>query len=478
MINLARYTLLLNYVLRSKKNNKMKVLFVIRSATTFHYFSSTVRELCQKGHEVHVLFDSMRRSRQATREPMDNIQKEFKNFSYDFAKRRGDYWLRPLTFARELLSCHRHLVSTGQADFWRVVQTKYLPIWLQPYLVRRDSWVNRIIQTKTAAYFFRLVERMAPPDPEAITALKKMRPDVVLASPTNFSHSSADLEYLKAARALSIPTVIPVLSWDNLTVRGAFHIMPDFMLVWNQEHVKEAVGDHGIPRERIRITGAPFFDNWFTKLTPSLSREEFARLAGIASEDPYILWLGSPKNIAEDESWLLLKYKEAFEKSRDPRLQKIQIILRPHPLGFRQFETLKHPGIVIFPRGGERTSTQDARERFYNSLRYAVAAVHINTSAIVDAIIADTPAITALDERYRHSQEETKHFRDLAAYNAFEKSRSPEECVKEVDKILQGRDEHAKERRAFVGDFIRPRSLDIPAGRVAAQEVENLLSNK
>ena len=84
-------------------------------------------------------------------------------------------------------------------------------------------------------------------------------PDVVVASPYIFS-LSREVEYVKAARSLGIPTVVVVLSWDNLTSKGTFHVLPDLTLVWNSALAEEAASLHDVPKEKLVVTGAPVFD--------------------------------------------------------------------------------------------------------------------------------------------------------------------------------------------------------------------------
>lgn len=45
-------------------------------------------------------------------------------------------------------------------------------------------------------------------------------------SPVNMRFSE-ELDYLKAARELGIPTHLAVYSWDNLSTQGLIHMTPD-----------------------------------------------------------------------------------------------------------------------------------------------------------------------------------------------------------------------------------------------------------
>lgn len=479
-------------------NKNLKIIFVIRSPDQFHYFSSIIEALCVRGHLVSLLFD-VRYAKRGKIDQVEGIKKKFYNFSYEFVPSRTDCWWRPLFALREIWSYSRFLVIPNQSDTWRKLQLTYISPRIRPLVRARNSFLNWLLGRSIFLRIFRLIETITPPDKKITARLLSERPDVVVASPGNYRFSTADIEYLKAAKSLGIPTAVPVISWDNLTVRGPLFIIPDRLLAWNQAHAKEAVEWHGVPKENIRIIGSSFFDGWFTPLeisrpkaaaavskeggsltgftsfSPSCSRKDFSRKTGLSENKPYLLWLGSSKNIAPDETWLVQEVKRALENSPDKKMREMQILVRPHPRYVKQYEALGRQGIAVFPRqAGHQMFTEDERQLFYDTIYYSVAAVNINTSGIIDAILAGKPAIAILDEKYRQSQEETKHFRYLADYKAIAFVRSPEKCAEEIKKIMEGNDEHAEERAAFIKDFIRPRGLEISAGEAAAEEIEEL----
>ena len=57
---------------------------------------------------------------------------------------------------------------------------------------------------------------------------------------------------------------------------------------------------HGVPADRVLVTGAQLFDRWFT-MQPSRSREEFCRETGLDPARPFLLYVGSSQFIAPDE---------------------------------------------------------------------------------------------------------------------------------------------------------------------------------
>ena len=140
-----------------------------------------------------------------------------------------------------------------------------------------------------------------------------------------------------------MPSVVPVLSWDNLTTKGLFHVQPDLVLAWHHGHREEAQAIHDVPADRIVITGSPFFDKWFGINRPISAREATCRRIGLDPDKPYLLYLGSSANIARDESWLVIALLQAIRQAEDPQLRRLQIVFKPHPANLRPLPRSMRP---------------------------------------------------------------------------------------------------------------------------------------
>src|SRR4029079_1281888 len=123
---------------------------------------------------------------------------------------------------------------------------------------------------------FALMEETIPSDPAIDALLREERPDVLVITPL-IKLASRQPEFVKSAKASGIPVVYPVFSWDNLSTKGLVHVQPDAVLVWNDRQRTEAVEMHQVPDDRIVVTGASRFDEFFA-MTPQTSRDEFCRL--------------------------------------------------------------------------------------------------------------------------------------------------------------------------------------------------------
>jgi hypothetical protein len=101
----------------------------------------------------------------------------------------------------------------------------------------------------------------------------------------------------------------------------------------------------------------------------------------------------------------------------------------------------------------------------------------LNTSAFIEAGIADRPVLGILLPEFRASQEGTLHFRYLMDVGGglLTTSRSLEEHERQLTAILGGAAPLVlKRQREFVRAFVRPRGLDVPATPILADAIEQL----
>ncbi len=452
----------------------MRILFVFRSINLISYYRSIVEELCGRGHEVKVFFDKKwsKRDRFGAAEVLAEMKENNARFDYELVESSRGFSRHILSPLREIRNYRRYLIVGGQSDFYRRDWINFLPRRARPFLLKKNSFANRIIKNRVAGFMLGLVENIGPADSQIKTKLTTLKPNAVVVSPANMRHSSADTEYLKAAKALGIPSIVSVMSWDNLTVRGIIPVVPDIVLVWNAAQQEEAMKHHSIPREKIRLIGSPLFDAWFRELKPSISREEFCRENNLKSDWPYILYLGSSKNIAENEVWLIKDLRKALDNSTDQLVRAIQIAVRPHPSNYQIYENIESDGVIIVPKKGMLPATADARQFFYDSLYYSIGTVGINTSGMIDALILDKPGVAIMTDKYRETQLEAVHFQQFLKEGCLLVAKSPEHFRELVENLLEGKDDKMEQRRAFVKNYIRPLGLNVSAGMRAAEEIE------
>jgi hypothetical protein len=316
-----------------------------------------------------------------------------------------------------------------------------------------------------------VLERRVPPAKEITRELASERPDVVVASPANLK-DSIEIEYVKAARALDIATVVPVASWDNLTTKGLIHVVPDLTLAWNETQREEAIRIHAVPPKQVAVTGSPFFDPWFEPSVEREPRDAFCRKVGLDPAQPFAVYLGSSRNIARDETWLVSALARQLRTAADEGLRSMQLLVRPHPANADVYAALDEPNAVVWPKAGRLPGSGSSRRDFAATLEHAVAGVGINTSGMIDAVVADRPCIALMTAQYDATQRHAVHFKHLAQASTLTLAEGPESCADVLLAIMRGADSTREARRRFVKAFVRPRGLGVPAGVVAARAIE------
>ena len=448
----------------------MKVLFVLRSVANFAYHESTIRHLCGNGHVVEVLYDRVYSSQDSDGAAQACVA-DLPGLSLGWAMRRRGPWRKPVFGTRELLSYSSYLNRRDQAEFYLKRWERYLPPGSRT-LMARSRLARKILASAATQAALRAFEGLVPADTEITRRLRRSRPDVVVASPVNYRYSE-EVEYIKAAKALGIPTVVPVFSWDNLTTKGLLHVIPDLTLAWNGTQLEEAVSIHRVPRDRIVVTGSPFLDKWLDDATASLDEAKFRALVGLEPERPFVLYLGSSTNIARDESWLVLKLAKSLQASSDQRLREIAVLVRPHGANQDIFRGISAPNVRVWLRDDPLPDSPQSFAEFAASVRYSVCAVGLNTTGMVDALLGGRPVITLLVEEYRDTNaSQAVHFRYVLDADVYLRTHTTDGCAELIAGLLDGSDSNRESRRRFALNFVRPHGLDRPVGELAAKAIE------
>ena len=163
---------------------------------------------------------------------------------------------------------------------------------------------------------------------------------------------------------------------------------------------------------------------------------------------------------------------------RHPDTENVNVVIRPHPIHADQWSEFSAQKCRVWPRRGGDPGSPESRQGYYNVLYHSIAVVGVNTSAFLEAAIADKPCVTIMTEHYRHTQVDGfYHFRHLLNGGFLEVAESFTESAEIISNILSGNDAKALQRRAFVREFIRPRGLAKPASQVLAETITSLASD-
>jgi hypothetical protein len=436
----------------------MNVLMIGQHAGVFRALDPVVRELCRRGHQVVLLHGTPLHSLQVLEIP-GVTSRERPEPSEAWPRRlrvgrqvinRGIYWHKghpsPERVAARL---ENHLPDDVRAK----VQT---PLW------------RSAIGTRAALRVWRWIEAASPASPTIVPLLQEIDPDVMLVSPAVWPTDPVEADYVRAGRALGIPTVGYASSWDDLTSQGTVHLLPDLHVVWNEPMAQEAVDIHDIPASAIRITGAPHLDTFFS-LRPRETRAALCAALGCRDE-PYVLFLGSPRTLWDDESFVVRALADAL--AREFAANAPTLIVRPDPANATPFHAFTHQGVVIDRSGGDQADSPASVQKSFDTVAHATCVFGLNTPAFLEAVVVDRPCLTIVSDTYWPAQGRTGHFRHLLKGQLLDICRDMGDVAACVRRILDGADDHATGRREFRRWFLRPCGVESAASEVVADVIE------
>jgi FkbM family methyltransferase len=455
----------------------VNVLFVMRHSGYVRNFESTLRLLCDRGHRVHLAFQTA--GTHGLLDPSDTAGQlcdRYPRFSRGVIPGREDAWGYA---AREL--------RTG-LDYLRYLAPEYADA---PKLVARAArdapagLLRRVQQGPLStgvgravmARWLRALHDAVPTDPRIDAYLEANRPDVLMVTPL-IEPGSPQAEYVRSASALGIRTALCVASWDNLTNKGLIHGAVDLVTVWNDVMKREAVTLHGVPASRVTVTGAQPFDHWFD-WKPRTTRDEFCARVGLPSDRPYLLYLCSSRFIAPEEVPFVRRWLGELRQSSSPVLQQAGVLIRPHPQNAEQWKGVDLDGlgpVVVHPAQGAAPSDKSSRAEYFDSMFHSASVVGINTTAEIESAIVGRPVFTVLAPEFKDTQEGTLHFDHLKHVNGglLHVAGDFAEHLTQLDEALSGRSEPDGRARKFVEAFVRPHGLSAAATPRLVEALERL----
>jgi hypothetical protein len=449
----------------------MRILIALSHGGFFRHFETVVSSLADRGHEVRVITRFIRKTgsddeleyRQAMTASVAGVE----GGSYDLGMIvRGDHWTLPVNLTRACLDYALYFRPQHNSPQLADRVASHCPRPVRAAVRTRAG--RRLVAEDRFWRAARRAGALFPPDRGIAAQVAQAAPDVVVGCPFVYTFCN-DVEYLRAAVKQGIRTVGVVGSWDNLTTKGAAHLLVDRVLVWNEPLADEAEHIHALPRDRIDVTGAAKFDAYF-ELDRARSREDFCARAGLDPTLPFVLYFGSSKQVAGDESGFVRDLAGCLRASSG--LDRLQMVVRPHPLNVDCWGGFCEPGVAVFPADGARPDLERPRQDYFDTLTHSAAVVGVNTTAFLEAAVTDRPCLSIVSERHRQGQVERGHFHHLLDGGFIETSPDLEGAAAIVSRILGGEDPRRAQRRRFVGYFVRPGGMDRRAGEVVAEAIE------
>ena len=458
----------------------MKIVFFLRHPGYTRNFESTLALLAERGHHVHVAFDTRRKIDAAAPDQVERLGRESEGritheFLPPFPK---TFMTRAATGIRLFYDYLRYLEPEyTQAVALRQRAARQLP---RPAVMVANPLRHSHRGRRGARVLLRHLMQALPVPGHVPEILRRHRPDAVLVSPL-IGLGSAQAEYVAAARRLGIPSCLCVASWDNLTNKGLLKQVPDLVTVWNEAQRREAIEMHDVPPDRVVATGAQAYDHWFD-WRPSTTREEFCNRLGVRPDRPILLYLGSSGFIAPNEASFVDEWIRRIRSSDDSLLREAGVIVRPHPHNVpkwpdgRPLDLSSVENAVIWPAAGANPTNERLKSDYFDSIHHAAIVVGINTSALIESAIVGRRVFTLLAPEFHGTQEGTLHFHYLVRLGGgmLVAARTYEEHIGQLAAAIRS-ETRSDVRRGFLEEFIRPHGLDEPGTPRLVAAIESLV---
>jgi hypothetical protein len=446
----------------------VKVLLSVLHFGFLRNFESLVTELADRGHAVLIAADEREElGGQALAERLATHPQVRWTYTPSY---ENEPWFRVARKLRQGL------------DYIRFLDDVYDPFpklrlraaERAPVLMTRAPWARSARGRRLLARGAGWVERGLPRHAAMDRFLADERPDVALfASVTN--PRAPQLDHLRSARAAGIPSGVCVYSWDHLSSKTLIRVEPDRVFVWNETQKREAIELHGIPPDRIVVTGAQVYDQWFAR-TPTRTREELLAAMGLPADRELLLYVCSALTPDPGEPRFVRQWVEAVRGSSNERVRSAAILIRPHPERRREWQHVHWPELGPVLIAGDNPVSTSAKTDYFDALSHSLAVVGLVTSAFLEAAIAGRPVMTITPPAMQPHQEGMLHFRYLLEVEGglLTRARTLDEHVAQLNGMTSGPDQWASRQQRFLRAFVRPHGLDAPATPRFADAVEAL----
>jgi hypothetical protein len=443
----------------------------MRHLGSLRMYESVLRALAAGGHDIEILAN--RRDTIGSGIDPEHLLADLPQIRWTWEDLHPHAWTELAAAVRIWLDYLRYF-EPRYADAPRLRQRvgEYVP----PLLRRITKWwpFRAGVGRKALVAWLRAVERALPRQRELDALMRNRRPDVVVVTPL-LDLGSRQIEVLRSARACGARTALAIGSWDHLSSKGRISELPDRVLVWNDTQVSEATELHGIPADRIVVTGAQCYDQWFGRL-PTRTREQFCSMLRLPPDRPFLLYACSALYpVVPTEARFVRHWIEQIRASDDAGLRSAAVLVRPHPTRMEEWsevDVADLPNVTLY---GSLPVDERSKEDYFESLYYCGAMIGLNTSAFIEAAIVGRPVHTIVVPEFAERQEGTVHFHYLKSVGGgvFRLARSFDEHRAQL--VTSLREPIAENLHAgFVRAFVRPLGLDRAATGVFGEAVLDL----
>lgn len=211
--------------------------------------------------------------------------------------------------------------------------------------------------------------------------------------------SPYDLLLMKASRKAKVPLRASLRSWDNFTTKEYLQVLPDIVLVQNEDMVSEGNELHDIPKASFKLVGVPQFE-YYTQYIP-ISRETFCDDMHLDPNKKIILFSPAGDKFSSTDWQICELLKKAVKSNQF--VMPVQFLVRLHPMNptdLSKFSGSSNFVIddprVTFKGRGKKEAEMGLMEvnHLADSLQHSSVVINVVSSLLIDAAVLNKPVVT------------------------------------------------------------------------------------
>jgi hypothetical protein len=292
----------------------------------------------------------------------------------------------------------KHLRAVEEAKIARNLPARWRP---QLHLL-----INKVVvRYQFVRNLFARLERLLLADAQAAQLLRRLKPALLVST---YPVDAGEACLLLEAQRASITTVGQLLSWDNITAKGRFTVVPDYFVAWGPIMSAELQEYYGTNSKNIIEAGVAHFDAHITGSNPAGTRAAIRQL-GLNPARPYLFFgmmspIFTPYEI-EVVEWL------AREVEANRFGPEMQLVIRPHPQNVQGYmadttwlprlDALAGPRVGIdYPILEDSSLMWNMNEedlpKLANLIAGCTVSLNSGSTLTIDALLHDKPVVLTM----------------------------------------------------------------------------------
>jgi len=277
----------------------------------------------------------------------------------------------------------------------------------------------------------------------------KYNPDLVFLADL---FEEIEIHFLREAKKRKVKTVAMINSWDRITTKCVFRLLPEKLIVFSDLLKSELIKHDAVKEDNIFVGGIPHYDFHFN--APYCSRKEFFEKASISEKNKILVYSPIGGMYGHSE-WDMIDFLYNNNKKGNFG-ENVSVLVRFSPNDFYDEKEFKKRPYLIYDYPGKRFAKKrgidwdmnfDELQHLSDTLYYMSLIVSYASSISIDASVLNKPIINInFDKDSTPCHYKKDHYRKAVDVGGIRLVNNEKELIVWINKYLKN-PEIDKEKR-------------------------------